>query len=128
MRKRQYNLVCEVCSVPFLGYHQTNKYCSSKCSQKSDKRKQYTKEYAAERRKLIQDYKIKVGCCLCGYNKHPEALDFDHIDPSTKDFCVSQDMKRKLEDTIKEIEKCRVLCKNCHAVETIKKKHHANRT
>jgi hypothetical protein len=128
MRKRQYKLMCQTCSSEFDGYHSTNKFCSSRCSSKSDKRKESTKNYAAKRRTKIQEYKLSKGCAICGYNKHPAALDFAHLEQKTKSFNISQDPKRKWEDTLKEIEKCRVLCRNCHAVETIENKHHVYRS
>lgn len=120
--------MCQTCSSEFDGYHSTNKFCSSRCSSKSDKRKASTKNYAAKRRTQIQEYKLSKGCAICGYNKHPAALDFAHLEQSTKSFNISQDPKRKWEDTLKEIEKCRVLCRNCHAVETIENKHHVYRS
>jgi hypothetical protein len=128
MRKRQYKLVCQTCSTGFDGYHSANKFCSSKCSANSTERKEYTKKFTTQRRNIIQAYKLNKGCAICGYNKHPAALDFDHLEQETKSFNISQDPKRKWEDTIKEIEKCRVLCRNCHAVETVENKHHVYRS
>jgi len=85
-----------------------------------------------ERVKLIDDIlnSAKTECCACGYNKTPAALDFHHKDPSQKLFEVC-DVKSQLkwvgktqegvtvEDLITEIEKCIVICSNCH------REHHA---
>ena len=128
MKKRQYQLTCQTCSVEFQGYHSSNKFCSTKCCANSDKRKEYTKAYTAKRRELIQQYKLDKGCAVCGYNKHPAALDFAHLDQTTKLFNIGDNPKRKWEDTLKEIEKCRVLCRNCHSIETVENKHHVYRT
>lgn len=128
MRKRKYNLVCQTCLSGFAGYHSTNKFCSAKCSANSSIRKEATKKFATKRRNIIQEYKLNKGCAICGYNKHPAALDFDHLEQNTKSFNISQDPKRKWEDTLKEIDKCRVLCRNCHAVETVEKRHHVYRS
>jgi hypothetical protein len=58
-------------------------------------------------------------CVLCGYDKHPAALDFDHIDPKTKTKGVAQLlMSRSREKIIEEVRKCRLLCANCHREET----------
>jgi hypothetical protein len=57
------------------------------------------------------------GCIKCGY-KNPEAIDFHHIDPSKKEFIIS-DVNAvnplKKEKIVKELQKCAPLCKNCHA-------------
>lgn len=74
---------------------------------------QKRKDRAAKLRK----YKETVGCCICGYNENGLALDFDHIDPTTKKFNVSSRMlnlSQKLID--EEIAKCRVMCANCHRI------------
>lgn len=54
------------------------------------------------------------GCCqLCGYDTYDGALEFHHLDPSKKDFQVN--MTLRTWKTIKEeIDKCILLCANCH--------------
>jgi len=56
-------------------------------------------------------------CSLCGYSKNLAALVFHHTDSASKDFKL--DMRslsnRKLEPVLAEIEKCILLCSNCHA-------------
>lgn len=62
-------------------------------------------------------------CEICGYSKKcPGAYDFHHINPGEKEFGISRSGKcRKYEDLIAEVDKCQLLCKNCHAeVEQIK--------
>ena len=50
--------------------------------------------YAARRRDrrkhLLNTYKMKKGCAICGYNLHGCALDFDHVDASNKVAAVSR--------------------------------------
>jgi len=41
-------------------------------------------------------------------------LDFHHIDPTQKDFQLSQGERYGWEKVQSEIEKCIVLCSNCH--------------
>lgn len=56
-------------------------------------------------------------CIKCGYNKCPAALECHHIDPSLKDFNISHHMSGtnvKIEEIFSEIEKCVLLCSNCH--------------
>lgn len=64
-------------------------------------------------------YKQKKGCQVCGYNEHPAALQFDHIDPLTKIRDVSNMIELKLKRIMDEVRKCRVLCANCHSIHTV---------
>jgi hypothetical protein len=53
-------------------------------------------------------------CQNCGYNKCIGAMDFHHLDPQEKDFTISGNAGKW--ETIKnELDKCVLLCKNCHA-------------
>ena len=55
------------------------------------------------------------GCQVCGYARSGRALEFHHLDPSTKEFHLSHDnMDRNIEPLKKEAAKCIVLCANCH--------------
>lgn len=77
-----------------------------------------------ELRNYIDRLKMEAGCLICGYNKHPAALSFDHIDPKSK-YRTKGGHKVHIADMVKggryafdtimtEIDKCRVLCLNCH--------------
>ena len=60
-------------------------------------------------------------CCRCGYKKCLGALEFHHRDPSQKDFAVGSIKKETLTDKIKsELDKCDLLCSNCHKEEHYK--------
>ena len=52
-------------------------------------------------------------CERCGYNKCIKALEFHHLDPSKKDFTISND-HFKLKEAVEESKKCILLCANCH--------------
>lgn len=58
-------------------------------------------------------------CERCGYDKNMSALDFHHINPDEKEFEI--DIRKfsntNLEDLQKEIDKCILLCANCHREE-----------
>ena len=58
----------------------------------------------------------KGGCCsICGYDGCIEALEFHHIDPSEKDFGISsKGYTRSWERVKEEIDRCVLLCANCH--------------
>tara|TARA_B110000211_G_C13875846_1_gene462893 strand:+ start:190 stop:723 length:534 start_codon:yes stop_codon:yes gene_type:complete len=78
--------------------------------------------YVTRKRKAIE---IKGGCCeKCGYKKNLTALCFHHKDPSTKSFGIDgrQLRMRKWELILEELNKCSLLCHNCHMEE-----HHPHR-
>lgn len=53
-------------------------------------------------------------CKSCGYNRCIGALQFHHLDPSKKELEFSK--VRNFNSTTKlEIDKCDLLCANCHA-------------
>ena len=53
-------------------------------------------------------------CCRCGYNKCIGALEFHHRDPAKKDPKWRQMRLWKIERILKELEKCELVCSNCH--------------
>ena len=89
-------------------------------------RVRYNAQKLQERREYLDNYKLQKGCQLCGYNKPPRALCFDHIDPFTKSSeYSSKNMARwTIAMVNEEIEKCRILCANCHNIETFEKWHY----
>ena len=52
-------------------------------------------------------------CIKCGYDKCLKALGFHHLDPSKKDFTISND-HFKLKEAVEEVKKCILICSNCH--------------
>lgn len=62
---------------------------------------------------------LKAGPCLdCGVSYPPCVMDFDHREPGTKRFNVSQ-MAGQDEATIRaEVAKCDLVCSNCHRLRT----------
>ncbi len=53
-------------------------------------------------------------CWECLYDKCKGALIFHHIDPSTKEFGISDGRTRRWETLVKELDKCALLCNRCH--------------
>lgn len=55
-------------------------------------------------------------CNRCNYDKCYGALDFHHINPDDKEFSISSAISNPLawNKLIKEVEKCVLLCSNCH--------------
>lgn len=71
------------------------------------------------RRKLkVKAVEYKGGKCEeCGYNKSHAALDFHHTDPTSKDLQISNGNYRQWDVVRVELDKCRLLCSNCHREE-----------
>jgi hypothetical protein len=115
---------CQSCGKNFTpkpkAGHQ--KYCSVKCRTHNLNKSEHTKIWQQSRRQKLNDIKLATGCKRCGYNKHPAALQFNHV-IGEKLFNISQDPKRKWEDIVSEIAKCEVLCANCHSIHSVENKH-----
>lgn len=81
----------------------------------ADRREYLIKAVQARRKKLKEiAIKYKGGKCVnCGYDKCLEALDFHHL--SGKDFGISsKGYTRSWESVKAEVDKCILLCANCH--------------
>lgn len=78
-----------------------------------------TKRRKIESQQFIWDYLLENPCVVCK-ESDPIVLEFDHRDPSNKISSVSDMVNDKLSiKKIKnEIEKCDVLCSNCHKRKT----------
>lgn len=79
---------------------------------------------ARKLRQKINLLKLERGCYDCGgmFKASPSVLDFDHV-RGEKVFTVGARMKSfGLVRTLLEIEKCQVVCANCHRVRTANRK------
>ncbi|PIS42998.1 MAG: hypothetical protein COT24_00465 [Candidatus Kerfeldbacteria bacterium CG08_land_8_20_14_0_20_40_16] len=88
----------------------------------SEKRKyadraEYIKMAVSRRRKSVRKKAIQYKggkCILCGYNKCKQALEFHHL-KGGKGFGISaKGYTRKWENIIRELDKCVLVCANCH--------------
>ncbi|MBU2578872.1 hypothetical protein KKA09_02030 [Patescibacteria group bacterium] len=81
-------------------------------------RAKYLIKAVAKRRKKIREMAIEYKggkCILCGYNKCIQSLDFHHVGNSKKDFGISdRGYNRSWERVKQEIDKCILVCANCH--------------
>jgi len=92
-----------------------------KCPKKQRASQNNTK---AHTRKVLTILKLISGCKICGFNKYPTALEFDHLDPSKKSFELSNFGGRGLKRVLEETRKCQILCSNCHKELTHRNKQH----
>jgi hypothetical protein len=68
-------------------------------------------------------FKCTLKCTQCGFD-HPAALDFHHVNPSEKESLVSKLVSNGcFAAAMAEVQKCIVLCANCHRVH-----HHKENT
>lgn len=122
----RYNSHCKCIS------HTTCEYCGNKFTPKTKNAKgrkvcyecnpyiakDTPNEYKSKMRelnwnKLKKDLGFK-GCAICGYNKYIGALDFHHLNPDEKEYAPAAIMHHQYQKVKAEIEKCIVLCSNCH--------------
>lgn len=83
-----------------------------------EQEKQRVEERKQELQDWLQSYKDDLSCNNCAESRNP-CLDFHHVEESDKEIKIA-DMPRNGygRETIKEeIDKCIILCANCHRVE-----------
>lgn len=101
--ERYGDLTCQLCKQPFIykKCYTTHKFCGACIG-------------AIERfriKKKLVDYKGGK-CECCGYDRCVAALDFHH--QGDKLFQIGGSHCRKFEKLKDEVDKCRLLCSNCH--------------
>jgi hypothetical protein len=111
-------LKCIVCEKELVG--RRKRFCSDKCRNTDSNRK--NQSYVCQKERALQRKKklilMKGGkCSVCGYKKNYAALCFHHLDPSKKEFKLDGRSlgNRTWPVTVSEVEKCILVCQNCHA-------------
>ena len=93
------------------------KNLETKSLQTNEEKKRKNYERVKHRRQAIKIKAVnyKGGKCeLCGYKKCIWALDFHHKNPKEKDFSIAQNSTFKWEKIKLELDKCIMICSNCH--------------
>lgn len=77
--------------------------------------KERTAKIKKEKSLWLAEYKKNICCSSCGEN-HPACMEFHHIDKTKKSFGLATAANRNysLERIKEEIQKCKILCSNCH--------------
>jgi hypothetical protein len=104
------DLVCSICGKKY-------KYIYKNGSSSGSSKKKCNSCHANSGRFDKKDRMIEYKggrCQICGYNKCNRALTFHHLDPSKKDFNFAGSHIRKWEIIKGELDKCILLCQNCH--------------
>lgn len=78
-------------------------------------------QYKVRRAKFryIVDAKKSVPCADCGQQYPPYVMDFDHL--GDKLFNISAAHSSPTQKVLNEIEKCEVVCSNCHRERTYRR-------
>lgn len=107
-KKDGLNYHCRACQKQYRKSHYQNN------------RDKYIEKVRARQKDVndwFKEFKKTLKCNRCPEN-HPACLSFHHKDRSEKEYLVSQLARNGMKETLlKEIEKCEVLCQNCHAKE-----------
>lgn len=109
---------CIICGKEFLPNNKNRTYCFE-CSPSGLSSAESVKLHARLLKHKLIEYKGGK-CEKCGYNKCDGALQFHHLNPNEKEFTISNTNLGNLktfEDFYKEVDKCILLCANCHAEE-----------
>jgi hypothetical protein len=119
---RKYCLECS----PFKNHNTKRLHCqivSKKYNEMSDSekdefnKKTYNDQRAKRWRLKKELVNLKGSCCKqCGYNKNLAVLSFHHLNPESKEFTIDARslISQSKESILKEIDKCQLLCMNCH--------------
>lgn len=110
-RKDGLNSRCKTCQSEYIKQHylKRKEYYVSKAKLSNQRKSEWLRE--------IKNL-YKIACVECGYDKHVEALDFHHKDRETKSFDINQAKSQSKKAIIEELNKCEVLCANCHRIRT----------
>lgn len=86
-----------------------------------EKRIAANKRWREKAKIVYKEFRKTLMCVRCG-ESHPACLDLHYLDPTTKFKSVAQLAGRaSLSGLKKEVDKCIVLCANCH-----RKEHYAS--
>lgn len=108
---------CILCGKEFIANIPNRQYCYE-CSPQGLSSAD-TLRYKKRKLKHILIEAKGGKCQVCGYDKCEGALQFHHRNPKEKEFTLStvnlNDSNFSLSKMLEEIDKCDLLCANCHA-------------
>ena len=109
---------CLLCNKDFIPNSYNRQYCYD-CSPSGISRADTIRYKKRMVKHLLIQYKGGK-CEKCGYDKCEGAFHFHHIDPSEKEFNLSHvnlSSNFNMQKFYEEVDKCELLCANCHAEE-----------
>lgn len=108
------NKICSKCKTekPISDFYFVKSKSKSQCWCKKCLHESQAIRWTDRKRKTVE---LKGGkCCICGYCKNLAALQFHHLDSDDKNYEWTQLRLRKWKDIIVELNKCILVCANCH--------------
>jgi DNA-binding CsgD family transcriptional regulator len=94
------------------------KYSNNKFTNRTEedrKKSNYNHVKSFRKRTKEKAVEYKGGKCnICNYDRCVSALEFHHLEPSKKDFTLSQSMNIAWNKIEEELDKCILVCANCH--------------
>ncbi len=99
--------ICKLCNKKFKDYQKRGRLRCGSCNTK------------------IRRFRAKTAaitflggkCKRCGWQGNQAALQFHHLDSKEKDFTIGNVANKSWDSIKKEMQKCILLCANCHAIE-----------
>jgi hypothetical protein len=89
-------------------------YSAAHYNENKERVKRNTKAKNKEKMNEWNAFKASLSCLECGID-YPAVLDFHHVAPELKSAAVHKLVQaRRLKAAMEEVEKCIVLCANCH--------------
>jgi len=98
---------CKLCNKKFKDYQKRGR---TRCGSCNTKIRRFRAKAAA-----IEYLGSK--CKKCGWQGNQAAIQFHHKDSKEKDFIIGNVANKSWDSIKKEMEKCILLCANCHAIE-----------
>lgn len=109
--------ICTKCGreLPIDQFNFRNKAKGTRRSECKECHTSYMKQKYQEKKNEIQTIKAQLSCAKCG-DKRGYVLDFHHLNPEEKENTIARMLSNRYElnKVYDEINKCIVLCANCH--------------
>jgi hypothetical protein len=110
------NKLCTSCNKELsVSYFYSNGYSPNGKKKYKSKCKKCQAAYDKSRLKNIIISTIgSYSCKICGYDKCIQALEFHHVNPKQKEYEINTLLTRSEKIILEEINKCILVCANCH--------------
>ena len=113
--KGKRNNKCRICHKIYVKQHYLNNRDSY-----LEKAKKFNSEHRKEHNKRLVEYLKDKSCMSCGEDDL-RVLDFHHRNKEEKRYGIAKMIRTQHWNTIlREIEKCDIMCSNCHRKKTAK--------
>lgn len=112
--------ICVDCRRIYSNHHyEKAKKAGTRPTQQPDYRRAAVTKNREKRREMIKEIKESSACMDCGVSYPYWVMDFDHREDETKVATVQKLLKSgPIASVLTEIEKCDLVCSNCHRTRT----------